>query len=116
MSDWVLDLETAKFLFQVLSFLLTGCIGIYVFLTNKNRATNERLNKLEDDMGNRLDGMGERLAVLEARIEGAIKHNDLEKMHEKINSFAQDMNLLRGEFSRARDLLDTIHNHMLGEK
>lgn len=81
-----MDIETAKLLFQVLQFIITGAIGVYVYLTAKNRVTNERIGKLEKDLDGKLDDHGERIAHLEAHAEQAVTHDDLGKVYEKINA------------------------------
>jgi len=71
-----MDLELAKFLFQVLTFLMTGGIGVYVYLSNKNKVTNDRIGKLEDDLDAKLDGHIERIVALEAKAESSLTHDD----------------------------------------
>jgi hypothetical protein len=105
-----IDIELAKFLFQVLTFLMTGGIGIYVYLSNKDKVTNDRIGKLEDDLDLKLDGHGERIATLES---SAIKHRDLAELHEKINSVSGDMKTLSGEFSAVRNLLMMLNEYMV---
>ena len=86
-----MDLEIFKFGFQVLQFLLTGGIGVYVYLTNKDKVTNDRISRLEDDIDTKLDVQGERIAKLEANAEKAPTHNDLASIHEKINGVSDDV-------------------------
>lgn len=108
-----MDIETAKLLFQVLQFLITGGIGIYVYLATKNRVTNERINALQSDLDNKIDGHGERIAHLEAQAEGAPTHDDLSRLHEKINKVAEGVSNLGGQFKGVENLLNTIHEHLL---
>lgn len=107
-----MDIETAKLLFQVLQFVITGGIGIYVYLATKNRVTNERINDLEHDLDIKIDGHGERLAHLEAHAEGAPTHDDLSRLHEKINRVAESQGRLEGTVagidSNVRQLLNRI--------
>jgi hypothetical protein len=44
-------------LFNALQFLLTGGIGFYVYLSNKNRVTNERVSNMKDSIDARLVSM-----------------------------------------------------------
>lgn len=105
-----MDLELAKFLFQVLTFLMTGGIGIYVYLSNKDKVTNDRIGKLEEDLDEKLDGHGERIASLES---SAIRHKDLAELHEKINSVSGDVKTLAGEFTGVRNLLMMLNEYMV---
>ena len=108
-----MDLELAKFLFQVLTFLMTGGIGIYVYLSNKDKVTNDRIGKLEDDLDAKLDTHIERIVALETKAESSLTHNDLADIHEKINKIDTDISSLSGEFSGVRNLLNTLHHYLL---
>lgn len=108
-----MDMEFLKFGFQVLQFLLTGGIGIYVYLTNKNKVTNDRISKLEDDIDEKLDSHVERIAKIEARAEKAPTHKDMAEIHEKINQVSACVNRLEGEFSGATRTLQLIHETLM---
>lgn len=108
-----MDMELMKFGFQVLQFVLTGGICIYVYLSNKDKVTNSRIGKLEHDLDDKLDGQGERIARLETRVENSPTHDDLGGIHEKINQLRAEVGHLSGEFVGVRNLLNTIHQHLL---
>lgn len=132
-----MDIESAKFYFQVLQFLLTGGIGIYVYLSNKHTATNDRVGKMAEATDERLDNHSERITRLEGSakasetaqrdcpqharrisdLEAGAKHSptheDLGEMHEKINVVSGQLNTLTGEFSAVRRTLDLIHEYLL---
>ena len=108
-----MDLELAKFLFQVLTFLMTGGIGIYVYLSNKDKVTNDRIGKLEEDLDVKLDGHIERIVALETKAASSLTHNDLADIHEKINKIGTDISTLSGKFNGVSNLLDTLHNYLL---
>lgn len=108
-----MDIEFFKFGFQVLQFLLTGGIGIYVYLTNKNKVTNDRISKLEGDIDEKLDSHVERIAKIEARAEKAPTHKDMAEIHEKINQVSACVNRLEGEFSGATRTLQLIHETLM---
>jgi len=108
-----MDLELAKFLFQVLTFLMTGGIGIYVYLSNKDKVTNDRIGKLEEDLDGKLDCHVERIVALETRVGASPTYNDLADIHEKINKIGADISALSGKFTGVSNLLDTLHNYLL---
>ena len=107
-----MDLELAKFLFQVLTFLMTGGIGIYVYLSNKDKVTNDRIGKLEDDIDEKFDTYGERIAKLEAVSETAPDHADISKVYDSINQLAATVNQLVGENRGQSDTLKLILNQI----
>lgn len=107
-----MDLELAKFLFQVLTFLMTGGIGIYVYLSNKDKVTNDRIGKLEDDIDLKLEGQVERIARLES---GTAKTGDLAALHEKINGVGKDVSEMTGALHAISDNLKLIMNQIIGK-
>jgi len=107
-----MDLELAKFLFQVLTFLMTGGIGIYVYLSNKDKVTNDRIGKLEEDIDDKFDIYGERIAKLEATSENAPDHTDISKVYDSINQLAATVNQLVGENRGQSDTLKLILNQI----
>lgn len=107
-----MDIEMAKFLFQVLTFLMTGAIGIYVYLSNKDKVTNDRIGKLEDDLDEKLDGHAERIASLESASKLAPDHADIAKVYESLNTLAATVNQLVGENRGQSDTLKLILNQI----
>lgn len=111
-----MEIETLKLGFQVLQFLLTGAIGVYVYLTTKDQVTNDRISKLEDDIDGRLDSHLERIAKVEAKTDKALTHADLEDLYTKINKVDACVNRLEGEFVGATRTLNLIHETLMEER
>lgn len=109
-------IEEIKFGFQILQFLITGAIGVYVYMSNKDKVTNDRIGKLQDDIDNKIDNHGERIAGLEARSKEAPTHNDLSKLYEKVNHVSGCLSELQGEFKGACRTLDLIHETLMEER
>lgn len=111
-----MDLELAKFLFQVLTFLMTAAVGVYVYMSNKDKVTNDRIGKLEEDLDNKLDGHIERIVALETKADNSLTHNDLSDIHEKINGVSNKISELSGQFSGTKNILDLIHKTLMERK
>lgn len=122
-----MDMEVVKFGFQVLQFIATAGVGFYVYMSNKDKVTNDRIDKmqedsnkqmekLEDDIDDKMEKQGERIAGLEARSGGAPTHADLARMHEKINEVAGSMKELKGEFTATNRTLQLIHETLMDRK
>lgn len=110
------SIELAKLIFQVFQFLLTGGIGIYVYTSNKNKATNDRIDVLQENIDAKVDGHSERIAKLEAHAENSPSHDDLAGIHDKINTACSQISSLSGEFKGVHTLLNTIHRYLLGKE
>lgn len=111
-----MGMEWLKFGFQVLQFLITGALAVYVYLSNKDKVTNDRIGKLEDDLDGKLDGHGERIKALETRTDQAPTHTDLGKLYEKINEVSGGMKELKGEFTATNRTLQLIHETLMERK
>lgn len=110
-------------------------VGLYVWLSNRNRVTHARitelqektskniaelkydfnrdLTRLEDEVDLRLDGNGAQLARLEEAGKHAITKDDLGLIYERVNEVAASLSQLKGEFSGYNHTLKLIHEHML---
>lgn len=118
-----MDIEMAKFLFQVLTFLMTGGIGIYVYLSNKDKVTNDRIDALEGDLTTKISdnekdnkiqftNHGERISTLESASKLAPDHADIAKVYESLNTLAATVNQLVGENRGQSDTLKLILNQI----
>lgn len=111
-----MDMEVVKFGFQVLQFLLTGGLAFYVYMSNKDKVTNDRITVLEKDIDVKLDEHSERIAKVEVSAEKSPTHDDLSKLHEKINEVAGGMRRLEGELAGMTRTLQLIHETMMERK
>lgn len=102
-----------QFAFTVLEFLLLGGIGFYVYMSNKDKVTNERVTTIEAEVKNKLNAHGEQIARLETHVTNAPTHDDLGDMYEKINQVSACVTRLEGEFSGAKHTLDLIHEFLM---
>ena len=75
-----MDLDTIKTLINVGQFLITGGIGIWLYLDKKNDKTHVRISKLESELDDRLDQHSSRLASLEAQVDNTPSHSDLSRL------------------------------------
>jgi len=107
-----MDMEWMRFGFQVLQFVMTGGIGIYVYLTNRDKVTNDRIGKLEDDIDGKFGTQGERISKIEATNKAAPNHHDIAKVYESINALAATVNQLVGENRGQSDTLKLILNQI----
>lgn len=114
----------------VANFILTWGVALYMYLANKNKATNERINALEADVETRLERHTEaedkkfagittalnensqRIQHLETTVEQAPTHHDLAKVYEAQNRSDEKLNQLIGENRSQSDTLRLILNQI----
>lgn len=104
--------EEVAIAISIANFLMTWGVALYMYLTNKNKATNERISELEDDFAEEIGGHVQRIAKLETTAINAPSHADLAKMYESINDLAKSVNQMLGETRGHSDTLRLIMNQI----
>jgi hypothetical protein len=120
---------------DISQFVLTGAVGVYVYLSQRAQVRREALAKLEDDIDGHLDKIDKRLgkieehveyaptpsmcaathsriAVLEESIRRGPNDADIKRLHARIDDAAQGLAALRGELSGITRLLTTIDGYL----
>lgn len=115
--------------------LLTGAIGVYLYLSQREQVRRVALDNLEHDVDSRLDQINDRLtrieaglsevpnwrachqesqrvAILEEAYRGAIKAVDLNRVHARIDQVDKELAELRGETKGIQHLLQTIDQYL----
>lgn len=108
--------DTFDIAYKVVSLLLWIFVGVYTYLSNRNRVTNERIGSLEDHVDTRLDNHSERLARLEKSADMGPNHEDLKALHRRIDALVASVNGLQGEFKGTSHTLALIHEYLLKER
>lgn len=99
--------------FQILHVLATAAVGFYVYLTNKDKVTNDRITKLENDVDMRLNSHSDRLARIEEAVQHAPTHEHLGELHTRINDVATGLSTLTGEVKGMHHTLNLIQQYLL---
>lgn len=103
-----MDIETAKFLFQIAQFLMMCGIGFYVYMSNTDKVTNDRVTSVYEDLDAKYDGHTERLA----KLEGGPTHADLAVLHGRISVVSNDVSQIMGELRGIHSLLGGIDRYL----
>lgn len=117
----VKDLQTWL---QITNTLVIWMAAIYTYFANRNRVTNERISALQanlqariesirGDMDHRLDSQADRLSRVEKDLEHAPSHDDLKRMHARMDEVAGALHGLQGEFKGASNTLHLIHSYLM---
>jgi predicted lipase len=111
-----LSLEEIKFVFTVVTAVLSAANWIYVWQSNRHRVTIERISGFEAHVDHRLDDHAERLARLEQDAKNAPNHDDIKRLHARIDEVATGLSNLSGQFAGANHTLTLIHEYLLKER
>ena len=108
-----MDYMAADFWWKAFITVINMGIGAYLFWERHNDVTQRRIDALETDLDQRLDGHSVRLSRVESRIEMLPNHEDLGDLHERINEVSKNIHTLTGEMTGAKTTLGLIHQHLL---
>ena len=98
------------------NFLLTWGIGFYVHIVNKNKATNDRIERMESEFQQRLTLHSERLGRIEAQLSVVPTHDDLGKLYRELNETSNQVSRLAGEISHMNDNLRLLLHNMSAKR
>jgi hypothetical protein len=107
------NVEIWRFGFDILQFVLTGVVGFYVYLSNRQRISSARLRKMEDHIDTRLDDHDQRLTRVEAACGHAPTHEHLGQMYERMNGISGQVEKLTGKVEGLQEGVQMIHEHLL---
>lgn len=84
--------DAIKIWVDVAQFLITGAIGVYIYLVNKNDATDKRITNLSDQNDKRLDDHHGRISRIEETLKHMPTHNDLTGLKEDVAALKAETN------------------------
>jgi hypothetical protein len=112
---------------SIVNTVVIWAVAIYTWQANRNRVTGERITSLQgslnahmaslrSDMDTRMDDHASRLVRVEKDLQHAPTHDDLKRLHARIDDLAGGIRSLEGEFKGANHTLQLIHGHLLNQK
>ena len=118
-SNWSLFLDFVQFILYVI-------LGLYWWITNKDKATNTsirelkeataaRLGVLESDMDGRMDKQEVRMARTEERIAHLPTRESIGKLHARLDELQKSSARQGGELRGIHTAVDRIQTHLLGD-
>tara|TARA_R110001583_G_scaffold9243_2_gene43920 strand:- start:793 stop:1137 length:345 start_codon:yes stop_codon:yes gene_type:complete len=98
--------------FDLAQTLFMAGVAIYVWWTNRTRATKESIKEVD-----------ERASALERRVDGIEKdlshlpgHDELAVLHEKVNGVANTMSQVQGELRGINTTLNLINEFLINKR
>jgi hypothetical protein len=104
-----MDQDNIKMFIDIGQFLITGGIGVWLYIDRKNDRTNVRIDDLEDELDKRLDDHAKRLATIEANQKNAVTHSDLNRLGTEVAS-------TKALLQSVKEQLDRIQNWLINSK
>ena len=112
MEGTALNYEAAKFWFDVLQFILTLAIGVYVWVVNRHRVTHTRIAGLEDHVADKFADHEKRLITVEKDIEHLPDNDDVSILRQRTAAIEGDIKGVRQEIHGIRELMEPMSRSM----
>jgi len=108
-----MDYEAAKFWLEVVMMLVNIALWLFIWNSNKNRVTSEKIAGLELEIENKLEDHAEKLGRMDERLKVSIGHHELKPVYDRMNSMQKELSEINGKMHT----LDLIHEMLLkGDK
>ena len=111
-----MDGEGIKLAIAVANFALTWGLAFYMYITNQNKVTNDRVGRMESEMLDKYEDHAERLMGLETAQQAQPTHKDIAALYESINRLAATVNQLGGETKHQSDCLRMMMANMVNRR
>ena len=102
--------------FQVVQFAITCLIGVYVWQSNKHKASNTRITDLEARFDERLDAHANRLTHLESEIGHLPGHNEMGRIFARLDELHGELSELTGKVGGMCRIVDLINEYFVNRK
>lgn len=120
MTESLKELQALLALLSILNMLGLWAVAIYTWQANRKRVTAERIAALQKSMDSSMetlktgiDRQNHRLTAVERDLKHGPTHDDLKRLHSRIDALAGGVRELAGEFKGANHTLHLIHAYML---
>lgn len=100
-----MNYQALQFWFSVANAAVTALIGLYVWLSSRQRATKRDI-----------DAMDDRLIRIEKDVEHAPSRADFEKMNDRITQIGNSVTGVEGELRQINHSLQLINDHLLNNR
>lgn len=111
-----MDLAWLEFAWKVVITIVNVIGWGWMYMTNRNRVTNERITNLEVAVDTRLDTHGNRIVALESQMKSIPTHGDLARIHGRIDDVAGSIKRIEGENSAQTRILNLVYESLIGRK
>ncbi len=94
----------------------TVLIGIYVWITGRQRVTDQNLKTFKTKINSRLDGHGDRITRIESDVNHMPTHHDMAALSGRIEALHGDVHELVGTMTGLRRAVDLMNEHLLNNR
>ena len=104
-----IDYNAAKFWLDLFNVLGLAGLGAYTWVTNRQRVTKDAI----DEVTGRVIRLERETAVMKEATKNLPTHQDMDDVDKRLDEVNQGVASLSAEMKANKELLHTIHNHLL---
>ncbi|RMF72235.1 MAG: hypothetical protein D6740_05615 [Alphaproteobacteria bacterium] len=108
-----MNYEAAKFWFEIVVFLFNVSLWIYVWRSNKDKATVDKIEALESKHNDELRRMLEKLSEMDKRLVQAIGKSELTPIYDRMQVIGDAFSKMAGEFTAFKTQLGLIQEYLM---
>ncbi|MCY0966146.1 DUF2730 family protein [Parathalassolituus penaei] len=108
-----LDYKALGFWLQLAQAVITGMVFVYVWLTSRQKANTAAIDKLREDLHGSINALDDRLIRVERDVDHLPTHDDMSKLHTRVNEANENIKEMRGTLGQLNHTLQLMHQHML---
>lgn len=107
------DYKALSFWLQVGQAVITGLVFVYVWITNRQKANTAAIETMRDEIGNELNEIDDRLIRVEKDIEHLPTHEDMAKLHERVNEANENIKHISGQLTQIDYTMKMVNKYLL---
>lgn len=108
-----LDYKALGFWLQFVQVVATGFVFLYVWITNRQKANTQAIKEMRDEIGRELNELDDRLICVEKDIEHLPTHDDMAKLHSRINETSEAIKHIAGQLNQIDRTTQMINQYLL---
>jgi uncharacterized protein HemX len=105
-----------QILLNVIYFAITTGLGVYVFVSNRNRAKAAELIQYQTATDKRIGEHSSRLSRVEETVRCMPNHTDIGNLHKRMDTMSEQLSEARGELKGIGKSVAMIHQFLLSQK
>ena len=108
-----IDYKALGFWLQLAQALVTVLVFLYVWLTNRQKANTAAIETMRDEIGEELNEFQDRLIRVEKDIEHLPTHEDMAKLHERVNETKEVVDTMAGQLTQIDYTMKMVNKYLL---
>lgn len=108
-----MELGWLDFLWKVVITILNFAGWVWMYLSSRDKVTNARISTLQEEIDVKLDDHGTRLTSLERTQELGPTHEDLGKLHGRIDELSSLLKRSEGESNAQTRILNLVYESLI---